>query len=428
MLNTDYFKGKKIVIIGFARSGLACANLLYGLGAQVSITDNSDSELTRLNLPRLKSKDIKVELGVHTRDFIVNRDLAVVSPGIPQHCPPVVWAGQLKVAMVSEIEVAAALCPATIIAVTGTNGKTTVTTLIARLLEAKGRRVFACGNIGSPFSGEVEKMRQEDFVSLEVSSFQLERIHRFKPKIAVILNFSRNHLDRHNNIEEYLGAKKRIFMNQDKFDYLVLNYEDPTVRELAKEAQASAVYFRKNEDLNPNQSAVLAVASILKIDKDSVLGVFREFKGLEHRLEYVAEINNIKFINDSKATTVDSALWALENIAGKIILIAGGRDKGNDYSAILDLALKKVRAVVLIGEAKNKIRDAFKGLVPIDETNTLQEAIRVAFHKASPGDYVLLSPMCASFDMFSNYEERGLVFKQGVRDLIMTNNLIQGAK
>ncbi len=428
MLNTDYFKGKKIVIIGFARSGLACANLLYGLGARVSITDNSDSELTRLNLSRLKSKDIKVELGVHTRDFIVNRDFAVVSPGIPQYCLPVVWAGQLKVPMVSEIEVAAALCPATIIAVTGTNGKTTVTTLIARLLEAKGKRVFVCGNIGTPFSGEVEKIGREDFVSLEVSSFQLERIHRFKPKIAVILNFSRNHLDRHNNIEEYLGAKKRIFMNQDKFDYLVLNYEDPTVRELAQEAQANAVYFRKNEDLNPNQSAVLAVASILKIDKDSVLGVFREFKGLEHRLEYVAEINNIKFINDSKATTVDSALWALENIAGKIILIAGGRDKGNDYSAILDLALKKVRAVVLIGEAKNKIRDAFEGLMPIDQTNTLQEAIRVAFHKANPGDYVLLSPMCASFDMFSNYEERGLVFKQAVRDLIMTNEQIKSAK
>ncbi len=418
MLNTDYFKGKNVTIVGFGRSGLACANLLYGLGAEVSITDNNDSELTRLNLSRLKSKDIKVELGRHTQGFIINRDLVVVSPGVPENSPPIIWAKEFEIPMVSEIEVAAVLCPATIIAVTGTNGKTTVTTLVGRALEAKGERVFVCGNIGNPFAGEVDKIKVGDFVSLEVSSFQLEKIHRFRPKIAVILNFSRNHLDRHNNIGEYLEAKKRIFMNQDKSDYLVLNYEDDVVRELAKEARANIVYFRKNEDLNPNQSAVLAVASILGIDKDLVLGVFREFKGIEHRLEYVAEINKIKFINDSKATTVDSTLWALENTAGPIILIAGGRDKGNEYSAILDLMQKKVKEVFLIGEAKDKIRGVLKGLMPIDEANTLEEATRIAFCKASPGDCVLLSPMCASFDMFSNYEERGRVFKKAVGELL----------
>jgi len=412
-------------MVGFARSGLACANLLYGLGAEVSITDNNDSELTRQSLSRLKSKNIKVELGRHTRGFLIDRDLVVISPGVPENSPPIIWAKQLKIPMVSEIEVAAVLCPATIIAVTGTNGKTTVTTLIGRILEAKGKRVFVCGNIGNPFSDVVEKIKEEDFVSLEVSSFQLEKISRFKPKIAVILNFSRNHLDRHNNIEEYLQAKKRIFMNQDKFDYLVLNYQDPIVRELAKETRSGVVYFHKNEELNPNQSAVLAVASILGIDKDLVLGVFREFKGIEHRLEYVAEINKIKFINDSKATTVDSALWALENIADPIILIAGGRDKGNDYSVILDLMQRKVKDVFLIGEAKGKMRDAFRGLFPVSEAGTLEEATRIAFCKAGPGDCVLFSPMCASFDMFANYEERGRVFKKVVNDLIMTNNKIQ---
>jgi len=419
MINTDYFKNKKITIVGLARSGLACANLLYDLGADVSITDNNDNELTRLHFSKLKSKDIRVELGRHTQEFISDRDLIVVSPGLLDTASPVNWARQFKIPIISEIEVAATLCPAKVIAVTGTNGKTTVTTLIGKVLEKKGERVFVCGNIGNPFSGEVSKMRKNDFVSLEVSSFQLEKIQGFKPKISIILNFSCNHLDRYKNMQEYLVAKKRIFMNQDKTDYLVLNYEDPIVRELAKEAKANAVYFSKNEDLNPNQSAVLTVASILGIGKELALSVFREFKGIEHRLEEVAEINKIKFINDSKATTVDSTIWALKNITSPIVLIAGGRDKGSDYSVILDLMQKKVKEIILIGEAKDKIRNALTGILAIEGAQTLKEAVNNAFYKAKPGDCVLLSPMCASFDMFSNYEERGNCFKRAVQELLL---------
>jgi UDP-N-acetylmuramoylalanine--D-glutamate ligase len=260
-------------------------------------------------------------------------------------------------------------------------------------------------------------MGEGDFVSLEVSSFQLERIETFKPKISVILNFSRNHLDRYRDMQEYLAAKKRIFMNQDENDYLVLNKTVPAVRELTQETKASVVYFSATGELNPNQSAVLAVGSILGIDKELILRTFSEFKGVEHRLEEVAQINEIKFINDSKATTVDATIWALQNIPKPIILIAGGREKGNDYSAIQGLMREKVKEVILIGEAKKKIEDAFKGVISLANASTMDEAVNIAFAKAGPGDYILLSPMCKSFDMFTDYEHRGREFKRAVSDL-----------
>jgi UDP-N-acetylmuramoylalanine--D-glutamate ligase len=212
----------------------------------------------------------------------------------------------------------------------------------------------------------------------------------------------------------YLAAKKRIFINQDKSDYSVLNYDDPVVRELAKETRAKVVYFSQNKDLNPNQAAVLAVGSILGIDKERCLKVLREFKGIEHRLEYVTEINNITFINDSKSTNAYSTLWALKNILQPIILIAGGRDKGVDYSIILDLIHKKVKEVILIGEARDKIKNALSGFLAIQEAPSLEGAVRLAFSKAKSGDCVLLSPMCSSFDMFTDFEERGRVFKKAV--------------
>ena len=421
MLNINSYKNKKITIAGLARSGLACAELLYDLGADVSATDNQDTDLTRANALRLKSKKIKVELGRHSQEFIKGRDLLVLSPGVTGEAPPVIWAQQFGIPIISEVELAWSLCPATVIAVTGSNGKTTVTTLIGRILEAQARRVFVCGNIGNPFCGEVEKMGKDDFVSLETSSFQLERISSFKPKISVMLNFTANHLDRYKSIEEYLEAKKRIFMNQDKNDYLVLNQDDPALGKLAKETGARLVYFSETKELNPNQAAVLSVGSILGIGRELILKVFADFRGIEHRLEHVAEINKIKFINDSKATTVESAAWALKTINSPIILIAGGRDKGLDYSAIRDLARRKVKVAILIGEAKNKIGHAFRGFLPLEEADTLEEAVGRASFLAGPGDCVLFSPMCSSFDMFSNYEERGNLFKKSVYALVKNN-------
>ncbi len=417
MLNTKYFKDKNVTIVGLARSGLACANLLHSLGARVRITDNNDNTQTRSFMVRLSSKDIQVELGTHSESFIKQAELVIISPGVSDSALPIIWAKEFSKPIISEIEVASMLCPADIIAVTGSNGKTTVTTLIGKILAKSGKKVFVCGNIGNPFSGEVEKLKKGDFVVLEVSSFQLEKINKFKPKIAVILNLTPNHLDRYKNIQEYLVAKKRIFMNQDKKDFLVLNADDHLLRALVIEPKSKVVFFDKQGTLNPNQNAVIAVGKILGIKLESMLNVFQEFKGIEHRMEEVAEIDGVKFINDSKATTADSAIWAISNILNPIILIAGGRHKGINYRVILEAAKNKVKQAFLIGEAKDIIAADLEGAFPIDKVNTLKEAIIRAFESAKPGDYILFSPMCSSFDMFKDYEQRGEAFKKIVLDL-----------
>ncbi len=417
MRNQEYFRDKKITVVGLARSGLACANLFYELGARVSVTDSKNDPLTRRNARQLKSKKIKLELGSHTPDFIKGRDLVVISPGVPDTALPVVWARESGISIISEIEAGWILCPATVIAVTGSSGKTTVTTLIGLVLKAAKKRPFVCGNIGNPFTGEVKKMRPSDFVVLEISSFQLEKIQTFKPKIALITNVSKNHLDRYPGMKEYIQAKKRIFLNQDKSDYLVLNGEDKKLKKMSRETKARTVFFKNEKGLNSNQSAVLAVGSILGIAESVCLKVFKSFKGLKHRMEEVANIEGIRFINDSKATTVESAIWALKNISSPVILIAGGKDKGVDYRALLVTAQRKVKEAILIGEAKKKIKSAFKGILEVSESTTLESAVRQAFSKARPGDCVLLSPMCSSFDMFSDYEHRGRVFKKAVCDL-----------
>ena len=417
MRNTEYFKGKRITVVGLARSGLACANLLYRLGAQVSVTDSQDNPTIRQNLSKLTSREIKFELGRHSGEFIKNRDIIVLSPGVTDDSLPVVLAETLGIPLIAEVEVGWILCPGTVIAVTGTNGKTTVTTLIGKILEAQGKKSCVCGNIGNPLCQEVEKIDEDTFVSLEISSFQLERIKEFRPKIAVILNFSSNHLDRYKDIGRYLEAKKRIFKNQDTNDHLVLNQGDQALRALGTEARSRVTFFSQTRDLNPNQAAVMAVGGILGIAPQVCHDVFNDFQGIEHRLEFVAEINGIRFINDSKATTVDAAVWALRNVAAPIILICGGRDKGNDYAIVSGLMRDKVKEVFLIGEAKAKMSAAFGAFLPLQEVNTLEEAVRLAFNQAKKGYTVLLSPMCSSFDMFSDYEDRGRKFKKAVQGL-----------
>jgi len=422
MKNTEYFRNKNILIIGLQRSGLSAANLLCRLSAKVSITDNQDNSIIRHNMGCLKSDNVKVEVGIHSRDFSKEAELVIISPGVPNDSLPVVWAKERGVPVISEIELGWMLSPAEIIAITGTCGKTTVTTLVGRMIESWGKRSFTCGNIGNPFTLEVEKMREGDFVALEVSSFQLENIYKFKPKIAVILNLSPNHLDRYNDMQEYIAAKERIFLNQDVNDYLLLNYDDELVRNLSKKAKSKVDYFKKGGSLNPNQEAVLAISKILNIEERIVFDLFKNFKGVEHRMEEVLEINGVKFINDSKSTTTEATVWALNNIPSPVILISGGREKGNDYSNVIAAAGNKVKSLVLIGEAKDRIRQAFKGQVKIFEAQDLKEAVNEAFAFASAGDTVLFSPMCKSFDMFSNYEERGRLFKEQVSRLAGIKN------
>ena len=424
MRNSEYFKNKKVTIVGAARSGIACANLLHRSKALVSVTDIKDDPQTRQACAKLCSSEIKVELGKHSQDLIKQADLVVISPGVPLDSLCVNWAKEFNKLLISEIEVASILCPATIIAVTGSNGKTTVTTLIGKVLAASQKKVFVCGNIGNPFCAEVEQMQEGDFVVLEVSSFQLETIKDFKPRLAVILNLTPNHLDRYNNIQEYLNAKKRIFMNQDRNDFLVLNADDPVLSTIASGLKPVVVFFTKEGRLNPNQSVVIAVGRILGVELRQMQKVFQEFKGIEHRLEEVAEINGVKFINDSKATTADSAIWAINNISSPVILIAGGRHKGIDYRVILEAAKDKVKQAFLIGEAKDIIAaDLNGGGFSIDKVDTLKEAVTKAYSQALPGCSVLLSPMCSSYDMFTDYEERGRVFKEIVLDLVQKEKL-----
>jgi UDP-N-acetylmuramoylalanine--D-glutamate ligase len=417
MRNTGYFKGKRITVIGLARSGLACANLLHELGAEVSITDSKPEESLKDAISQLVSPDIRVECGKHTQEFIQGRDMAVLSPGIPDEALPVQWALKMGIPVISEIEAAWIVCPAQVIAVTGSNGKTTTTTLIGLVLEAAGKHAFVCGNIGNPFSGEVSKVAPGDYVVLEVSSFQLEKIKNFKPYIALITNLIPNHLDRYKDLKDYVEAKKRIFLNQDASDFLVLNSQDPVVAGFAGHSRAQVGYFKEEPGLNPNQAAVSRVAQILGIGQEVCAGVFKNFKGLEHRMEEVAQINQVTFINDSKATTVESAMWALANVPNKCIMIAGGQHKGLDYSLMMDLARKKVRSFVLIGQARQLIRSAIGDQVPVEDAADMQAAVRKAYDLAVPGDWVILSPMCSSYDMFTDYEQRGRVFKGIVKGL-----------
>ncbi|MCM8791613.1 MAG: UDP-N-acetylmuramoyl-L-alanine--D-glutamate ligase [Candidatus Omnitrophica bacterium] len=417
MLDRTYYRGKNILVVGLGRSGYAAASLLVKLGSNVTVSERDINDTLKEMASKLKAEGIKVELGGHRKEVLKDKDLIVLSPGVNTYNPIVIEANRKGIPIISEIELAYTICPAKIIAVSGTNGKTTVTTLIGRCLQQAGKRVYICGNIGVPFSSKVEEMSGGDFVSLEISSFQLERIVNFKPFISVMLNFSPDHLDRYHNIEGYLEAKKRLFINQDENDFAVLNYDDPFVRDMAKIIMAKIIFFKDEDGMNQNFSAVKKVISILGLGEDILENVFSNFKGIEHRLEYVTGFKGVNFINDSKATNVESTLWALKNIEGPIILIAGGRNKGLSFDKVKPAIKSKVKLMVLIGEAKDVLKKEFSGVVNTEEASLLEEAVNIAFNSACRGDTILLSPMCASFDMFKNYEERGNVFKQIVKDL-----------
>lgn len=417
-INRDNLSGRKTTIIGFGRSGLAAAKLLSGLNAAVWITENRDDAKIRQNLKELpESKNIRIETGKHTEGFIEGSELVVVSPGVKKDAAPILWALKRNIPVISEIELGFLFCPAKIIAVTGTNGKTTVVSLITEILLKQGLGAYALGNIGKPFCEHVLNLTDDDYVVLEVSTFQLEWIDKFRPKVSLVLNISRNHLDRHRDMQEYIDLKKRIFLNQTAEDFVILNKSDPVVEKFAKHMKAKVIFFENNSDLNANQMAALTVAFALNISEEACLSVFKNFKGIEHRLEYVETINGIDFINDSKSTTLDATIWALRNIKKPIVLIAGGRDKGADFRQLRPHIKNRLKNIILIGEAKDLIRAALDDMLPLEYADSLEDATGKALKLASKNDCILLSPMCASFDMFSNFEERGRVFKQIVEKI-----------
>ena len=419
----------KVIVVGLAKSGIEAARLLASRKDTVFITEFKDDTASRKSAKLLvKEGAVKlqnIELGCHTDKFIKKADLMVVSPGVRRDAGPIKLAEARKIPVISELELAYTMCPAPIVAVTGTSGKTTTTTLISQMLKAAGFDAALCGNIGNPFSGEIKKIKKDSIVVLEASSFQLELIDKFQPRVSVILNISDNHLDRHKDMNEYITAKCRIFLNQKRGDTLLLNRNDELLREIAGAVKGPKVeFFNEYKDfgtahkiLNEDFLASLSAASIMGADEAKMLEVLKNFKGIEHRLEHVANINGVDFVNDSKATTISSVEWALKSLEENIVLIAGGKYKGGDFGLLKPLVEKKVDCIISIGEARPQIKSGLSGVKPIFEARSFSEAVAEGFKRARKGGRVLLSPGCSSFDMFKNYEERGKIFKELVNEI-----------
>jgi UDP-N-acetylmuramoylalanine--D-glutamate ligase len=421
-------KGKKVTVIGAARSGQAACRLCLDQGAEVTLTDQKDAKgIPDDFLIWAQTRQIRMEWGGHHRQTISQSDEVVVSPGVPYNAQPLQWAREAGIPVISEIELGYRFCRCPIIAVTGSNGKTTVSTLITEALRAAGKSACLCGNVGTPFCDHVKESGSLDYIVLEISSFQLETIKNFRPRVAVFLNFSPNHLDRHKDMGEYWQAKTRIFINQQPGDYAVLNAADPRLRVLAPSLTARAVFFETSgfspEDhgrgwsRNPNFSAVAKVMEVCGVEERVCDQVFSQFPGVEHRLERVRTLAGVDYINDSKATTAEAGRWAMLSIDKPIVMICGGKDKNLDFSGLADLVKARVKKMIVLGETREKFIGSFRHVVDIEPADALAAAVNRARICASPGDCVLLSPMCASFDMFANFEERGRIFKEIVLTL-----------
>ncbi|MCR4430054.1 MAG: UDP-N-acetylmuramoyl-L-alanine--D-glutamate ligase [Tepidanaerobacteraceae bacterium] len=446
-------RGKNILIIGLARSGIAAAVELKKMGAKVTGSDIKPREALK-DIEHLKSMGINLVCGGHPLSLLKDCDLVVVSPGVPSDLPILEEARKRDILVISELELGYLFAKAPIIAVTGTNGKTTTTTLIGEILKNDARNISVAGNIGIPLIREIEENTMKDYLVVEVSSFQLENILHFKPKISVILNITEDHINRHKTFENYIEAKARILENQDEKDYAVLNYDDPIVFSLAKRAKSRVVFFSRRQELEKgiyvknnvivikengnmypilkigelgikgfhnleNALAAISVAWIVRVNLNNLAETLKDFRGVEHRLEYVDTIDGVKYINDSKGTNPDAAQKAVEAMEEPIILIAGGYDKKNDFTSFVKSFNGKVRKLILIGATAETIEKTARenGFFNTQRAGSMQEAVELASKSAHPGDVVLLSPACASWDMFENFEERGRIFKEAVHSL-----------
>jgi len=440
-------KNKNITILGAARSGIAAAELLSKLGANVFVSDSANKVNKSEEIDVLEGLGIPFEFGQHS-EKIFESDLVVLSPGIPVASNIVQNILSKNILVLSEIEIAAWFCKSPIIAVTGSNGKTTTTTLIGEMLKTEQQQRIQAGNIGDPFTAQVINSKEDNWAVIEVSSFQLETIDKFHPKVAAILNLAPNHLDRYDGkYEKYVDAKLNIIKNMNSSNYIIYNFDDDLLTERIQKSNARKISFSaqnnsanaylngtdliiENEvliDINEiklngihnymNIMAAILASRIAGISKDSIRKVLCDFAGVEHRLEFVRELNGIQYVNDSKATTVESLAVALQSFNHPIVLIAGGKDKGSDFSKLNNLIEKFTREVILIGVAKEKISKSWKSIKPVHFAETLEDAIQLASKIAKEKDTVLLSPACASFDMFSDYENRGKEFKSIVNNL-----------
>lgn len=448
--------GKKVTVIGAARSGIGVAQLLKEKGAEVFVSDNAPADKLRPQAAAIVAMEIEIETGRHS-DRVYDADIMVLSPGVPSTAPVVREARRRDLRIISELELASWFCPCPVIAVTGTNGKTTTATLIGRMLHDAQKKHIVAGNIGTAFSTLVSELDAQSAAVLEVSSFQLDDIESFRPKVSIILNITPDHLDRYeDSFEKYCASKCRIFENQTMDDILIYNEEDEVTRSLVERLAAGhvrtvpfglhrtreecafldrgrlmTVIDRKEHEiidveeisikgihnLYNAMAATLASQLMWGVSVASIRATLRNFKGVEHRLEFVREMHGVKFVNDSKATNVDSVWYALQSFKESIVLLLGGRDKGNDYSKLNELIRKHVKAIVAIGESADKVHRELSPVCRVTRAGSMDEAVKAAAAAALPGDVVLLSPACASFDWFENYEHRGKVFKQIVMGL-----------
>lgn len=440
-------KDKKISVIGAARSGIAAAKLARKHGANVFVSDSGDKNKLENVALILENENIEFEIGNHS-EKVFDCDKMIISPGVPSDAEVIKKARQKNIKCISELEFASTFCRGNVVAITGTNGKTTTTTLCGYLFNECGARTFTAGNIGLAFSSISDEVKDNEYVALEVSSFQLDLIEKFSPKVAMILNITPDHLNRYeNSLEKYASSKMRIFENQHGDDYLILNQDSEILNKFFKGTQSKIFWFSTKQTVSngcflendkvkyveqgtekfscnvndifirgdhniQNAMAVIIAAKIFGFDNNKIVEALRNFKGVEHRLELVREIGGIRFINDSKATNIDSVIVALKSFTEPIYLILGGLDKGNDYSTIEKLVAEKVKKIYAIGSSAEKIFNYFHNKVKVEIKKDFEEVINNALSEAGNGDIVLLSPACASFDMFDNYEHRGNVYKQ----------------
>lgn len=446
------YNGKKALVCGMAKSGIAAAKLLKRLGAKVTLQDMKKREDISADVLSLENEGIVLYTGANPDDIACEQDIIVLSPGIPCDLPFIAEAEEAGVNVISEVELAYGLTPCPITAITGTNGKTTTTTLTGEIMKAIYPETAVVGNIGIPYSDEVQRLTEKDWVVAEISSFQMEKAKEFHPHISAVLNITPDHLNRHKTMEVYIAMKERVFAKQTEEDFCILNYSDAICRKMADKTAAKVFFFSSSEKLeegiyldgenievrwgeinetlinvndlqilgvhnHENVMAAAAAGICAGVALDTIRSVLKSFAGVEHRIEYVATVDGVDYYNDSKGTNVDASIRAVLAMKKPIVLIGGGYDKGSSFDEWTQLFPGRVKHLVLIGVTAPMVRASAEkfGFTAISDCETFQEAVDLCRAKAEAGDCVLLSPACASWGMFDNYEQRGNMFKEQVR-------------
>ncbi|MBW2148056.1 MAG: UDP-N-acetylmuramoyl-L-alanine--D-glutamate ligase [Deltaproteobacteria bacterium] len=455
-------KEKQVLVVGLGRSGLEASRFLASRAGRVIATDEAPQLADQQCLEELRSSGVRLELGGFSRETFLNSDLIILSPGVPPWREPLDEAHAAGIEIISEIELACRHIRVPMLAVTGTNGKTTTTELLGQMFRRAGRRVTVAGNIGIPLISCVELQRELNLIVVEVSSFQLEYVRYFRPRISILLNVAEDHLDRYESLETYAATKARIFSRQESEDFAVVNLEDPLVRSMIPSIRAwvvgigwgnckapcvaiedKCISFRltpEREEIYPlggirlqghhnleNMAAALAAARLMGCPPERAMEAMEKFSALEHRLEWVRQINGVDYYNDSKATNAAAVVRALQGFSRPVILLAGGRAKGDDMTPLRQAVSKCVRQLILFGEARYRLAEELDGAAPIEVVSSLEEAVYLASEYAVPHDVVLMSPACASFDAFTNFEHRGKFFKETVKCLPESDHMPRAA-